>query len=789
MPTFTGDQNANVLNGGPDADILTGNGGADTLNGGDGDDILYGHSAGASSSINVTVAATGFSQPVAAASTAADPGFLYIVEKASGVVWRVDAATGTRTTFLDIPNGEFLSNDERGVLGITFHPDYAENGRFFVYLTDAEGDIQVREYTRSANPAVANTSYSIVIEIPKQTGFANHNGGWIGFSPVDGYLYIATGDGGSGGDPFNYAQNLDVLLGKIVRIDVDGDDFPADPNRNYAIPDDNPFVGVAGADEIWMYGVRNPWRNAFDPRNGDFYIADVGQGAREEVNFFAAGTGAGANLGWRIMEGTQPYNPGPPGTPQPGDPSLILPVFEYDHTRGRSITGGEVYVGSVATFVGQYVFADFITGRVWTFSAATGGVERNVQLTGANMSSIVEFVTGTDGALYAIGIGGTVWRITPGAGSEDIGDTLNGGAGNDTMYGHAGNDILNGGSGIDTAGYALASTAATWARNVDGSWTVTVGVEGVDTLTGVEVLAFSNRNVVLDNAQQSFAGNGTSDIMWRNANDGQIATWEITGGTFNSAAIAGAVGPEWQIQGTGDFSGDGRDDIVLRRASDGMVVVWRDANWTSADFVGAAPGQWQIQAIGDFNFDGRDDFLWRNTSDGTVVTWLMNGGVSTSQHVISGAPLQWSIVAAADFDGDGRDDILLRHTDGTLARWTTDGVTQTGAAIIGSAPAEWVIAGTGDFDRDGRADILWRNTTTGGAAIWRMDGGTQLGAAMIGAAPLAWSIAGVGDYNGDGRDDIIWRNDDGTLALWVMNGFSVTSQHIISVVPTEWAIV
>jgi len=269
MPIFTGDQSANTLAGSASADTMSGLGGADTLNGGDGADTLYGHSAGASSAINVSVFATGFSQPVAAAATAADPGFLYVVEKASGIIWRVDAASGARTTFLDIPNAQFLADGERGVLGLAFHPEYESNGRFFVCLTDAQGDIQVREYTRSANPAVANTTFSVVIEVPKQTGESNHNGGWIGFSPEDGYLYIATGDGGGGGDPGNRAQNLNDLLGKILRIDVDGDDFPTDSARNYAIPDDNPFVGIAGADEIWMSGVRNPWRNAFDPRNGD----------------------------------------------------------------------------------------------------------------------------------------------------------------------------------------------------------------------------------------------------------------------------------------------------------------------------------------------------------------------------------------------------------------------------------------------------------------------------------------------------------------------------------------
>jgi len=788
MTTLNGDQTANTLTGGGEDDIISGNGGGDTLNGGAGNDILYGHSAGASSAITVSSFVTGLSQPVGAATAPGEVGFLYVVEKATGVVWRIDASSGARTTFLDIPNGEFNADGERGVLGLAFHPDYETNGRFFVYLTDPQGDIQIREYTRSANPTVANTTSTLIIEIPKQTGFTNHNGGWLSFSPDDGYLYIATGDGGGGGDPSNFAQNLNVLLGKIVRIDIDGDDFPGDGNRNYAIPDDNPFVGIDGADEIWMYGLRNPWRNAFDPRNGDFYIADVGQGEREEVNFFAVGTGGGANLGWRIMEGSLPFLPGGPGTPQPGDPSLILPVFEYNHTLGISITGGEVYVGGVESFVGQYVFADFGSNRLWTYSAETGGVLRTSQLAGVSMSSLVEFVNGANGVLYAIGIGGTIWRLTPGFGAEDVADTLNGGDGADTMYGHAGNDALNGGTGIDTAGYALASSSASWVRSVSGAWTVTAGVEGVDTLTGVEILDFTDRNVVLDNAQQTFSGNGTSDLLWRHTSNGAVVSWEITGAVQNSAAIAGGIGPEWAIEGTGDFSGDGRDDILLRN-TEGVAYIWSDAQSSQAAFAGVIPVEWSFAGAGDFNFDGRDDFLWRNTNNGAVALWLMNGSTPIGQNIISGAPLAWSIAGIADFNGDGADDILLRHTDGTLAHWTTNGVTQTSAAIIQVVPNEWQIAGLGDFDGDGRADILWRSTVNGGLAEWRMDGTTQLGAAIVGGAPLAWSVADIGDYNGDGKDDIILRNDDGTLALWVMNGFTVSSATIIGVVPTEWGLI
>jgi glucose/arabinose dehydrogenase len=333
MPTLTGDSAANTLNGGADDDTLIGLANADTLSGGPGNDVIYGYNVGAPGGITSAVFTSGLAQPVAADSTPADPGFLYVAEKTTGFIWRIDEATGARSVFLDVPNTEFLSDGERGVLGVTFHPEYAANGRFYVFVTDTQGDLQVREYTRSADPAVANTSFTVIIDIPHRDA-SNHNGGWIAFSPTDGYLYIATGDGGGGGDPQNNGQNLNSLLGKILRIDIDTDDFPGDATRNYGIPANNPFVGVAGADEIWAYGLRNPWRNDFDPRTGDLYIADVGQQTLEEVNFLASGAG-GLNLGWRIMEGNQPYDPAPPPAPQPGDPALIDPIYVYGRTIGR----------------------------------------------------------------------------------------------------------------------------------------------------------------------------------------------------------------------------------------------------------------------------------------------------------------------------------------------------------------------------------------------------------------------------------------------------------------------
>lgn len=775
---FIGDGSNEVASGGAGADTLYGNGG---------DDILYGHSEGAHGFITSTIVLSGMSQPVAAASTAADPGFLYIVEKASGIIWRADPATGARTVFLDIPNGQFSSDGERGALGMAFHPDYAVNGRFFVFLTDTDGNIQVREYHRSAgNPAVADTSFSVVIEVDRPSSSAsNHNGGWIGFSPEDGYLYIAIGDGGGGGDPFNTAQNINNLNGKILRIDVDGDDFPSDGARNYAIPDDNPFVGVAGADEIWAYGLRNPWRPAFDPRNGDLYIADVGQSAREEVNFQPNGMG-GRNYGWSLMEGTGSY---PPGDEPPDDPSLILPIFEYGRTLGVSITGGEVYVGAAAGFVGQYVFADFGSGRLWSVLMQNGELVsaelRTPQILGSALSQIVDFVTGTDGALYAIGIGGNVWRLDPGAGAEDVGDVLDGGAGNDILVGGAGNDTLIGGAGVDVARFAVASSAATWVRDPSGAWTVT-SAQGTDTITGVEYLDFTDRDVFLDRAARTFSGDGTSDILLRRSSDGVTAIWSLNGATVTNADVTQfQAGLEWSIEAFGDFNGDSRDDFLLRRVSDGVTAIWsmNGTNVVAANVTNWQAGQeWTLQGAGDFDGDTFDDFLWRRT-DGVTAIWQMNGATVEQADVTNWqAGNEWAIAGLGDFNGDGRDDFLLRRdSDGVFSIWQMNGATVANANVTSQqAGANWSVAGIGDFNRDGRDDLLIRNAA-GATAIWTMNGASVTSAALTSQqAGLDWSIAGVGDYNGDGRDDILWRNDNGLIALWTMNGASVLSAALIS---------
>jgi len=403
----------------------------------------------------------------------------------------------------------------------------------------------------------------------------------------------------------------------------------------------------------------------------------------------------------------------------------------------------------------------------------------------------------TNGVIVDLGAGqiiddgfgnsGTLTSIEHVGGSA-LDDSLTGSSVSNTLTGYEGNDILNGGGGVDTAIMNLTGAEVSFSRNVAGQWIVT-SAEGVDTLTSVEQLTFTDGSIALDNAQRTFFGNGTSDLLFRNVNHGTVVIWDVTGTTQNSSAVAGGAPAEWTIVGTGDLNGDGRDDMVWRHTSGG-VAGWlmNGTTATSTAMIGGAPNEWQIAGIGDFNFDGKDDFVWRNTTTGAVAVWLLDGLTSTSQAIISGAPMSWDILAVADFDGDGRDDILLRNTDGTVARWTTDGVTQTSAAIVSGIPSEWSFQGAGDFDGDGRADIIWRNSS-GGVAMWRMDGDTQLGAQMIGYAPAAWSVAQVGDFNGDGQDDLIWRHTDGTMSLWTMDGFNVLSQQILAYVPPEWELI
>jgi glucose/arabinose dehydrogenase len=292
---------------------------------------------------------------------------------------------------------------ERGLLGLAFHPRYPANGRLFVNYTDNAGDTVVAEYGVDPNdPDRAQPVARVLLGIGQP--YANHNGGNLVFGP-DGYLYIGMGDGGSGGDPLEKAEDLSTLLGKMLRIDVDR----TEGNRRYGIPPDNPFVDREGArPEIWAYGLRNPWRFSFDPAAGRLWIGDVGQGSVEEIDRTPADQG-GLNYGWDVMEGDACYEPAS-GCDTTG---LVPPIAVYSHELGCSITGGFVYRGSrFPVLRGGYLFADFCSGRVWALDAAGPSPQEPVQLLDTR-HFISSFGEDEAGELYLTDlVSGEVFQVT-----------------------------------------------------------------------------------------------------------------------------------------------------------------------------------------------------------------------------------------------------------------------------------------------------------------------------------------------------------------------------------------
>jgi len=324
---------------------------------------------------------------------------LFIVERAGRIRIVQDGAL-LPAAFLDI-SARTTTDGERGLLSMAFHPHYATNGYFFVYYTDSNGDIAIDRFSMQSANAADPLSGVRVLSIPHPT-FSNHNGGLLAFGP-DGYLYIGTGDGGGGGDPGGNAQNVDSLLGKLLRIDVDSAGQP------YAVPSSNPFAGQAGKrGEIWAYGLRNPWRYAFDAAQGQLYIADVGQDRREEIDIAGVGLG-GLNYGWNLMEGSLCY---------PADPcdkqGLTQPVLDYDHggSNACSIIGGHVYRGgAIPELVGRYLYSDLCAGWLKSFIYRNGSAAEQTDWAVPDVAPI--YSMGEDGQKeqYLLSGNGGVYRI------------------------------------------------------------------------------------------------------------------------------------------------------------------------------------------------------------------------------------------------------------------------------------------------------------------------------------------------------------------------------------------
>jgi glucose/arabinose dehydrogenase len=364
--------------------------------------------------------ADGLEYPVYLTAPPGDTTRVFILEGHTGNIRILRLTTGELlpTPFLTVPG--VSQGGEQGLLGLAFHPSYASNGYFYVYYTNP--DTQVVRYQVSANPDLANAaSATPVLSFARPAD--NHNGGWIGFGP-NGKLYISSGDGGGANDDgaghtagIGNGQDItDNLLGKLLRIDVDGDDFPLDPAKNYAIPLDNPFRGSAGDDEIWAYGLRNPWRPSFDRANGNLFIADVGQDTCEEIDVQRASSPGGENYGWRLREGLVATPTGGVGGAKPAgaiDPIMVYPHFSGSTAcggpdlgpayYGSAITGGYVYRGPVTSLVGRYFFADFSTAHIWSLVWDNSDP---ASANGTNFSSLTD--RSTDPA------------FTPNAGSIDL---------------------------------------------------------------------------------------------------------------------------------------------------------------------------------------------------------------------------------------------------------------------------------------------------------------------------------------------------------------------------------
>lgn len=626
-----GGAGADVIDALGGGDLIYGEGGQDTIRGGDGDDVLHG--GGQIGGLSATRVATGFAGPLFAASPPGDPQRLFVVEQHTGRIRILDTETGATaaTPFLDIPDDQLSRGGEQGLLGLAFHPDYATNGKFYVNLTNPAGDTEVWEYRRSADADLADpNSRKLVMTLDQP--FENHNGGCLAFGP-DGLLYIASGDGGGANDTLGLAQNADSPFGKILRVDVNGDDFPNDPSRNYAIPPSNPFVGAPGADEVWATGLRNPWRFSFDSGSGDLFIGDVGQDAREEIDYLRAGSGGGANFGWNVREGGV-RGPGP----QSGGP-FADPIVEYGRSLGVSVTGGYVYRGPGDAGQGLYVFGDFASGRLFTFTATDGAAldvtERAVTPDAGVMDLIASFATDGLGRLYVIGLDGEIFRLTPTGGEDASADTLFGGAGDDRLYGDGGDDVLYGEAGADLidggsgADYVDGGAGADRIHGGDGS-DVVLGGAGSDLLLG-------------EAGDDQLSGGDDGDFILGGAGDDRLdggAGVDLLGGETGDDRITGGGGGDNIYGGGGsdqafgesgdDFiSGQDGDDVIGGNA--GADVLHGGAGkdrfifWTGDSVIGSSDRILDFASgsdILDFRFmdadatrAGQQSFTWAGYSD------------------------------------------------------------------------------------------------------------------------------------------------------------------------------
>jgi len=331
--------------------------------------------------------------------THTDSSAVFVVEK-TGKVFSYSNSYQDKKLFLDLSSVITARGSEQGLLSIAFHPNYSENGYLFVFYTAKNGDNTLARLTIEPPGAQQTDLQSLEVLVAQEDPASNHNGGMLTFGK-DGYLYLGIGDGGRGGDPWNNSQNLETLLGKMLRIDVN-------QVTGYSIPEDNPFVDLPNVlPEIWAYGLRNPWRHSFDRKTGDLWIADVGQNKWEEIHWRSVDSEGGENYGWRLMEGNHCFLP----KKECDSGDLVKPIAEYSHKHGCSVTGGYVYRGDeIKELYGKYIFGDFCSGTIWTINKEQNFELQELMKTDLSISSFGEDASGE---LYVLDYRGKVFKLVP----------------------------------------------------------------------------------------------------------------------------------------------------------------------------------------------------------------------------------------------------------------------------------------------------------------------------------------------------------------------------------------
>lgn len=584
----------------------------------------------------------GFSSPLYVTAPEGDSR-LFVVERGGRVRLVVDdQIVGT---YLNVASLLPTSpGSEQGLLGMAFDPDFDANGRLYLSYTDSSGALIVtRLIVDPGANSVSIAGRDTILRIPQPA--PNHNGGMILFGP-DGYLYVGVGDGGGAGDPQGNGQNKNTLLGAILRLDVDGDDFPGDASRDYAIPAGNPFAGPTdGADEIWVYGLRNPWRFWIDHSTGTMYIADVGQSEREEVTILEQGAG-GSNLGWDRLEGSRCY----PSGGNCSTAGTILPQLEYSHGSGSaSITGGMVYRGSrIPALYGTYFYADFIAGWVRSFGY-NGSVVNQRDWSGAfNTSLVSSFGVDGEGEMYVVSLAGPVWRIV----GED----------NDEIFFYRKDGAFR---YYDIRPDAQLGAPIRSGNGYSPNW---------DAITAVD----------LD-------GDG-SDEMFFYKSPGIYAYYDIRPDASIGSPIRAGQGysHKWDSTSSIDLDGDNQDEMFFYDRETGLYAFYNirpDAS-LGAPLIyqeGYSTGWDTITAI-DLDGDNQDEMLFYR-QDGTFKYYRMRTDGSFHSLIAGGTGYSkdWSSITAIDLHGDRNDEVLFYRNDGTFKYYRTSN----------SGVGSLILAGTG----------------------------------------------------------------------------------------------